>query len=62
MIFTILGGAIFVRWGKHGCPDNDTELVYSGKKKQYFKDTTAHLPWNDNSSTTFIHIAAMLKV
>ncbi|XP_065925659.1 uncharacterized protein [Magallana gigas] len=24
------GGAIFVRWGKHSCPDNDTELVYSG--------------------------------
>lgn len=32
-IFTILGGAIFVRWGKHGCPDNDTELVYSGMDK-----------------------------
>ncbi|XP_062591839.1 short-chain collagen C4-like [Saccostrea cucullata] len=23
-------GATYVRWGKHGCPDNDTELVYSG--------------------------------
>lgn len=27
------GGAIFVRSGKHSCPDNDTELVYSGKDK-----------------------------
>jgi hypothetical protein len=29
------GGATFVRWGKHGCPDNDTELVYSGKHKHF---------------------------
>ncbi|KAJ8297425.1 hypothetical protein KUTeg_023956 [Tegillarca granosa] len=27
----ILGrGAIFTRWGKHACPDNTSELVYSG--------------------------------
>ncbi|XP_061196672.1 uncharacterized protein LOC133204946 [Saccostrea echinata] len=26
----MIGGAIFVHWGKQRCPDNDTELVYSG--------------------------------
>lgn len=29
--FFILAGGIFVRWGRKDCPENNTELVYSGK-------------------------------
>lgn len=33
MIFIILGGVIFVCWGKYGCFDNDIEFVYFGMDK-----------------------------